>query len=423
MSTGGSPDAAALAAAEAFRKFTIESWTLYSIGLASTLLRTYARLRAAGLRGLRAEDYLMWIGVVRLPKSLNHPPLVANAGMSQMFYTVQANLAYSIGNVAQGLANNGMTDDQRLALSPSDREYELRVIGSKIQVAGWTTYSALIWSLKLSMLFFYTRLTDGLGRPYRIRIHIGFVLVIATFIATILAIFLGCRPFNKYWQISPDPGNSCQAAVSKPVVWVSFAANVSTDIYLIAIPVPMLWQSTLKTIKKIASTIVLGAGIFVLVCATLKSVFVLVDPVNGAQLAGSWGTREAFVAVITTNLPILFPLFRTWLTPMFGTMMRSSQKTYNTPSGFRTIGGGGGEQSRSRRGPPTANPITANMSFNGSEERMVDDVKMQNFKVSSRPVSDHQAPAAGIVVSNQVEVTREDRSSQNSDHLQRAREW
>jgi hypothetical protein len=29
-------------------------------------------------------------------------------------------------------------------------------------------------------------------------------------------------------------------------------------------------------IKKIASTIVLGAGIFVLVCATLKSVFVLV---------------------------------------------------------------------------------------------------------------------------------------------------
>ncbi|KAK7421592.1 hypothetical protein QQX98_002059 [Neonectria punicea] len=406
MSTGAPPDAAALAAAEAFRKFTIESWTLYSIGLASTLLRTYARVRAAGVRGLRAEDYLMWIGI--------------------MFYTVQANLAYSIGNVAQGLANNGMTDAQRLALSPDDQEYQFRVIGSKIQVAGWTTYSALIWSLKLSMLFFYTRLTDGLGRPYRIRIHVGFILVIATFIASILAIFSGCRPFNKYWQISPNPGNSCQAAVSKPVVWVSFAANVSTDIYLIAIPVPMLWQSTLKTIKKIASTIVLGAGIFVLVCATLKSVFVLVDPVNGAQLAGSWGTREAFVAVITTNLPILFPLFRTWLTPLFGTVMRSSQKTYNTPSGFRTIGGGGGgsgEQSRSRRGPPTANPITANMSFNDSEERIVDEVKMQNFKASTRPVSDDQAPATGIVVSNQVEVTREDRSSQNSDHVHRAREW
>jgi hypothetical protein len=38
----------------------------------------------------------------------------------------------------------------------------------------------------------------------------------------------------------------------------------------------MLWGSTLRPFKKIASSIVLGAGIFVLVCATLKSVFVLV---------------------------------------------------------------------------------------------------------------------------------------------------
>ena len=38
----------------------------------------------------------------------------------------------------------------------------------------------------------------------------------------------------------------------------------------------MLWRSSLKLIKKIATTIVLGAGIFILVCATLKSVFLLV---------------------------------------------------------------------------------------------------------------------------------------------------
>jgi hypothetical protein len=52
-------------------------------------------------------------------------------------------------------------------------------------------------------------------------------------------------------------------------------ANVSTDIYLIFIPVPLLWGSALSTGKKIASTIVLGSGIFVLVCAMLKSIFVI----------------------------------------------------------------------------------------------------------------------------------------------------
>jgi hypothetical protein len=38
----------------------------------------------------------------------------------------------------------------------------------------------------------------------------------------------------------------------------------------------MLWRSSLKLMKKIAATIVFGAGLFVLVCAILKSVFVLV---------------------------------------------------------------------------------------------------------------------------------------------------
>ncbi|KAI1070956.1 hypothetical protein LB507_011025 [Fusarium sp. FIESC RH6] len=367
-----------------------ESWTLYGVGVAATFLRFYARMRVDGFRSLQAEDYLMAISITTL--------------------------AYNIGILAHGLANNGMTDAERAALSITDPEYNFRVVGSKIQVAGWTIYSALIWSLKLSMLYFYTRLTNGLGRPYRIRIYIGFGLVIGTFVATMIAVFAGCQPFSKYWQISPDPGNSCQAAISKPIVWASFASNVSTDIYLIAIPLPMLWGSSLKTIKKIASSIVLGSGIFVLVCATLKSVFVLVDPVNGAQLAGTWGTREAFVAVMTTNLPILFPLFRVWLTPVFGSILRSSDKaSYQYPSHFQTIGGGGGRsgksQNPSRRGPPTANPISGNMSFNGSEERIV---KAEAHGMTNLDPEAHRNNQKGIVVSNVVEIVHEDKKGGGS---------
>lgn len=53
----------------------------------------------------------------------------------------------------------------------------------------------------------------------------------------------------------------------------------------------MLWGSSLKTVKKIASSIVLGSGIFVLVCATLKSVFVLVVRLKcGIYLSGLYLT-------------------------------------------------------------------------------------------------------------------------------------
>ena len=72
---------------------------------------------------------------------------------------------------------------------------------------------------------------------------------------------------------SPDV---CQPAISKPVIAVTFAANSLTDPYLILIPIPMLWKSSLKLLKKVATTVVLSAGVFVLVCATLKSIFILV---------------------------------------------------------------------------------------------------------------------------------------------------
>ncbi|RHZ66748.1 uncharacterized protein CDV56_108480 [Aspergillus thermomutatus] len=402
MSTSSAADDAAQAA---LHESTVESWTLYAIGVTVTLIRTYSRVRAAGFRHLQAEDFLVWVAI--------------------LFYTAQTALAYSVGHDAHGLANNGMTDAQRAALSHDDPEYRLRVIGSKIQVAGWTTYSVLIWSLKLSMLAFYLRLTEGLGKRYRNPIYVGFALVVGTFLVSVITIFAACRPFHKYWQIKPDPGNVCQAAVSKPIIWATFASNVSTDIYLILIPIPMLWKSRLKLLKKVAATIVFSAGLFVLVCAILKSVFVLVDPVNGAQLAGAWGTRETFVAVVTTNLPMVFHLFKSWLSRLFGSAFGSSQKTYKSPIGFQTIGGGAGESStRNRRGPQTVHPITANLTFSESEERMIDDVKLNNLDAFGSPGTGSERRSGGIVVSNQVEITHEDRSSPLSGHEQRRRgDW
>lgn len=44
----------------------------------------------------------------------------------QLVYTAQCTLGHNYGAVAHGLANNGMTDAQRRALSQTDLEYSLR---------------------------------------------------------------------------------------------------------------------------------------------------------------------------------------------------------------------------------------------------------------------------------------------------------
>ncbi|PYH80289.1 hypothetical protein BO82DRAFT_313273 [Aspergillus uvarum CBS 121591] len=381
------------AASKAAYNTNVQLWTMYAIGVSVTMLRTWAQARVVGWRHLRLDDYLVWVGI--------------------LFYTAQVSLAYNVGAVAHGLANNSMTDAQRAALTPESPEYHARVIGSKIQLAGWATYSALISFLKLSMLAFYARLMDGLGRRYRIPIYVGFVLVVGSFLASIITILASCRPFHKNWQIYPNPGNVCQPAISMPVVAITFASNLLTDPYLILLPIPMLWGSSLKVIKKIAATIILSAGIFILVCATLKAVFIIVEQDKGASLAEEWGTRETFAAVITTNLPMVFHLLRTWLARAFGSAFQSSQRSYKIPSGLQTIGGGGGPgASSSRYRGKASDPITIGLTFTESEERMMDDMKMQTLKAYPRRLGTHQDTGNGaIVVSNQIEITHETRSA------------
>lgn len=50
---------------EAAYKTNVELWTLYALGVAFTILRTYAQIGASGFRDLRLDDYLIWLGIVR----------------------------------------------------------------------------------------------------------------------------------------------------------------------------------------------------------------------------------------------------------------------------------------------------------------------------------------------------------------------
>ncbi|RYP34176.1 hypothetical protein DL767_004403 [Monosporascus sp. MG133] len=382
---------AAAAAAAALQKFVIEDWTLFAIGLCVTVIRTCTRVKHVGFKGLQGDDYLVWLAM--------------------FFYAIETSLAYAVGAVAKGFANNGMTDDERLALDPSSSEYKLRVVGSKIQLAGWSTYSALLWSLKLSLLFLYIRLTAGLDRSYLVRIYFGFGFVIVSWLAAMMTLFLGCRPFHKYWQINPDPGDVCQPAISSQIVWVYCAMNIITDLYLISIPVPLLWQSSLKPLKKMGLITLFSGGIFIMVCGVLRAALIVTDPVNGAQLAGSWAVRETFVAVITTNLPVVFPLVKSMLAPVLGSLTRSMRSFSDKElSGklslsFKTIGGGG-KQSWRGRGPGTANPITE-FTFTESEERMLSQqghVKMQTMATSNPNTTADAQGSNGANIRKDVEV-------------------
>ncbi|KAL0931393.1 uncharacterized protein CTRU02_214128 [Colletotrichum truncatum] len=287
--------------------FTTEAFTLLGVAIAVVFLRTYARIKAVGWKHLQADDYLMLVVVCT--------------------YSAETALAYSVGAYWRGLANNGMTDEQRRNLDPNSEEFRLRVNGSKTQIAGWITYSCLVlWPAKAAMCTFYLRLTEGLHN-YHKRIYAGFILIVVTWLAVFLSIIFSCYPIHKNWQIYPDPGNLCQPAISKINILVTVVLNVLTDLYLLSIPIPMLWASKLPMRKKLGLIVLFSGGIFVTMAGILRCVLIISDPVNGAQQAGSWAVRETFVAIVTTNLPMIFPLLRKWFSPVFGTITSTFSRT------------------------------------------------------------------------------------------------
>ncbi|PGH06142.1 hypothetical protein GX51_02530 [Blastomyces parvus] len=386
-------------------EYNVELWTQYGFGVLITILRTYVRVKAVGFRNLQADDYLIWFAI--------------------LLFSAQTTLTSLIVINGRGLANNAMTDAERAALDPTFEEYQWRAFGSKVQVICWTCYACLICTLKMAMLVFYTRLLGGLSRRYSIRIWFGFGLVATTFLASVISIYAGCRPLSKYWQINPNPGNGCQAGVSRPVVFSTFTASVLTDVYLIMIPLPVLWGTRLKLAKKIGATVVLGAGIFVLVCATVKTICVEVDTAHGAELAGKWGTRETFVSVITTNLPMMFPFVRMIQRPMLGSAVAASPTQSRHPVSFRTSnrsGGGGYSDDSHKYSSHTCHGLKASsnnkhatnatLPLTESEEQIVQDVRLQNVNVSAEvstagPQQQQQQQSRDIVVSREFHVTEE----------------
>ena len=174
------------------------------------------------------------------------------------------------------------------------------------------------------LLFFYGRLTMGTFQSRLVRWCYWMCGV--TYIAVFLTITFGCHPYvyrssTKHiyahpliaystamnWQVRPLPPRAC---TFKPQnFYVGAILNVTTDVIILAIPLPMLWGLQIKLSKKIAIGLLICSGTFVIAAAIIRAALTLGNAPSGLNI-NRWGVRETIVGIITVNLPILRPMFR-----------------------------------------------------------------------------------------------------------------
>ncbi|QPC74671.1 hypothetical protein HYE68_005423 [Fusarium pseudograminearum] len=307
-----------------------EQFTLLSLGLFTIGVRMVVRTRSVGFSGWQLDDYLMPI--------------------TGIIFTAETVAAYLVGAKFQGLTNSYMTDEERANIDIDGEEHYNRVWGSKIQVIGWSFYACILWCLKFCVTAFYARLTSGLSH-LRIRVIVAYILLGITYAVVFFTILLSCQPFHHFWQVNPDPGLLCQPTKSPAYVLVVVIPNILTDIYLLSIPLPLLWGVNISLRRRLTLMLLFSGALFIMMAGTIRAVTILTAGVEGAISGSSWACRETFVAIIVTNLPIIQPLLRKGasligLSVLFSKATKSASQSHQLRS---NEGGSRFNNSRARR--------------------------------------------------------------------------
>ncbi|OCK83826.1 hypothetical protein K432DRAFT_290209 [Lepidopterella palustris CBS 459.81] len=286
-----------------------QSWPLYAVGMTFISLRIQIRKR--GFRNLWLDDYGML--------------------MAAGWYTV---LIVCLNVIATGGGSNLFLPDQFATFSEVD--IKERIKGSKIVLVSEQGMLNVIWTLKGCMLFFYYRLTGRqLSRQRAVKALAVYVAL--GWIAVEITFFTACRPFRGYWGM-PPPDPQCTTLQHYAMVQACF--NISSDLLMLLVPLPIVISTSLPTKQKIALSIVFSMGIFVIIAAILTKVYNLSNVYDTSYML--WYTREASVAVYVANLPMLWPLFREWFPclrnlsaprpsalPVYGSNSRSAKNNTN----------------------------------------------------------------------------------------------
>ncbi|TKX23574.1 hypothetical protein C1H76_4086 [Elsinoe australis] len=296
--------------------FTRETWALYGVGIAILVLRLVERTRRAkSLRHLQVEDWIAF-------------QLIG-------WFTL---LTAALNKVINGGGSNFMTPEEEAALTPeTTRE---RIIGSKFVLASEFGMIMTIWSCKAIMLLVYRRLTSGLKQE-RYILGVG-IWVGLGFVATVLALFINCRPFSGYWSV-PAIDSQCWSYYNFGYVEAVF--NITADIAVLIVGMPLIINVQRPWQQKVPLVLIFGMGLFVIAAALTNKLYAYLPWLLSYNYA-FWYMREAAVSVYVTNLPALwsivrevFPATQTWgyggTTGSRGPTLNSQANTRLEMKGFR----------------------------------------------------------------------------------------
>lgn len=205
-------------------------------------------------------------------------------------------------NVDLDVSTNLINPAEPIDLTP--HEIAKRTWGSKTVLLVEQCMCAVQWGTKGCLLILYWRLTHNLRQHLAVKLVA--IYVVGTYcIMFILYFGVWCRPFSDYWAV-PTDNVQCTTALHHLITNLVF--NLSSDLMIVAIPLPLLLKQHVVWKKKLLMVFPFTLGAFSMICAILSKYSSFTNPFSVAWVY--WYCREASTVMIVTNMPYAWTLIR-----------------------------------------------------------------------------------------------------------------
>ncbi|KAI8666784.1 hypothetical protein NCS57_00905200 [Fusarium keratoplasticum] len=259
--------------------FVTEIWTWYALTWVIVICRMISRRMLLGsIKKLQVEDYLMLFAMIT--------DTVLMVGMS----------------IVSRTSSNLIDPNDKHVMSQA--EIDERVRGSKWVLVVEQMQIITIWTMKYCLLLMYNRLTMSLRQNIAVKFVAGYV-TLGLVLMEILYLGVWCRPFNQFWAVPPK---NTQCATQTNHLIVNTVLNISSDVMIILIPMPIFLKSQLPLKRKLVLIGVFALGAFTILSAILSKFYSFNEPFGSNWTF--WYVRESSTALLTSNLPYIWTLLR-----------------------------------------------------------------------------------------------------------------
>ncbi|KAI0610722.1 hypothetical protein TUN205_05005 [Pyrenophora tritici-repentis] len=219
-------------------------------------------------------------------------------------------------------------------MSEEEMEASVSQVYDQVQFAGNAFYDTGIYWPKLAILALYFRLIPKTMPTLRKVLYVVSTFTLCAMVTTFFLDTFWCgRQVSLNW--SPDEG-ACNTFSSKEVFRIDWALNVSSDLFIFALPFPLLRQLQLRRRQIWGLVLTFSLGIVTIAMSILR--FATIEVIYAWTNVFVLSMAEMAVAIMVVSLPSMRSFLRR--DGIFSSNKKSHSSSSNGAYGQRTPGTG-----------------------------------------------------------------------------------